>query len=26
VVRDSTAISAREKPVNAIYYGQCLWC
>ena len=24
VARDSTAISAREKPVNAIYYGQCL--
>ncbi len=24
VARGSTAISAREKPVNAIYYGQCL--
>ena len=24
VARDSTAISAREKPVNAIYYGQCI--
>ncbi len=24
VARGSTAISAREKPVNAVYYGQCL--